>query len=294
MRYFDLHCDTLYKATTENSDFRNDSYHISIDKAECLENWTQLFAIWIPDEIRGEDAITLFCDAAKLFNKEKTINDRINMHIAVENASMLAGNLNNIELLLNNNVKSVTLTWNAQNELGSGALSEDIGITSFGKDVVKELQKNNIAVDISHSSDKLFYDVVKIAKEPIIATHSNSRTVTNVKRNLTDDQFSIIREMGGIVGLNFYKGFLNNYADDASIDDLILHAGHFLKLGGENTLAIGSDFDGADMPSDIKGLESIPTIYERFVREFGVKITKKIFYDNANMYFANFDNNCIS
>ncbi len=294
MRYFDLHCDTLYKATTENSTLKNNNYHISFEKAECLEKWTQLFAIWIPDEIKGRAATKLFCDAIKLFSREKVVNNSINTHLAVENASMLAGNLNNIELLVTNKVKSVTLTWNAQNELGGGALCDNIGITPFGKEVVKALQKNNIAVDVSHSSDKLFFDVVKIAEKPIIATHSNSRAVTNVKRNLTDDQFSIIREMGGIVGLNFYRAFLNNNEKNASIDDLILHAEHFLKLGGENTIAIGSDFDGADMPDDIKGLESIPDIYERFNKEFGVKITKKIFYDNANMYFARFDNNSIS
>jgi len=294
MQYFDLHCDTLYKATTENSTLKNNNYHISIDKAECFERWTQLFAIWIPDEIRGCDATKLFCDAVEVFKRDKMSTKNIDMHLAVENASMLDGDLNNIYLLIENNVKSVTLTWNALNELGSGALSDDTGITPFGMDVVQELQRNNIAVDVSHSSDKLFYDVVNIAKKPIIATHSNSRELTNVKRNLTDDQFKIISDMGGIVGLNFYKGFLNCNEDCACIDDLILHAEHFLNLGGESALAIGSDFDGAAMPSDIKGIETIPAIYERFIKEFGVKITKKIFYDNANMYFTNFDNNRIS
>ena len=290
MEYFDLHCDTLYKATIDNSDFSNDSYHISMNKADGFNKWTQLFAIWIPDELKGSHATELFNKAVDVFKENCVSNKNIATHLAVENASMLAGDISNINLLIKNRVKYVTLTWNGENELGCGAeCLNSFGITSFGKDVVRELQNNNIAVDVSHASDKLFYDVVSIAKKPIIATHSNSRSIRNAKRNLTDEQFKIIRDMGGIVGLNFYKGFLNNDENKACIDDLIKHAYHFLNLGGENTLSIGSDFDGADMPDDIKGIETVPLIYKRFCDEFGAKVTKKVFFDNANMYFTNFD-----
>ena len=290
MEYFDLHCDTLYKATVNNSSFQDETNHISINKAEHLSKWTQLFAVFIPDEIRGKNATNFFNKAVGVFKNNRINNEKINMLLAVENASMLAGDLSNISLLIENKVRSVTLTWNGENELGSGAMCKrDIGLTSFGKEVVKMLEENNIAVDVSHASDKLFYDVVKIAKKPVIATHSNSRTVTDVKRNLTDEQFKIIRDMGGIVGINFYKGFLNNDEDEARIDDIIRHTEHFLNLSGENTIAIGSDFDGADMPSDICDLTSIFAIYQRFLSEFDVNITKKIFYDNANMYFTSFD-----
>ena len=290
MEYFDLHCDTLYKATVDCSGFFNADYHISVDKTACFKKWTQLFAIWIPDELRGSAATHLFCKAVDVFKHNFIDNDKITMMLAVENASMLNGNLDNIKLLVDNNVRSVTLTWNGENELGCGAMCNDsFGLTAFGREVVRELQRNNIAVDISHASDNLFYDVINISKEPVIATHSNSRTICNTKRNLTDDQFKIIRDMGGIVGLNFYKGFLNDNEVKASIDDLLRHADHFLNLGGENTLAIGSDFDGADMPEDIYGIDTVPAIYKRFCDEFGAKVTKKVFFDNANMYFTNFD-----
>lgn len=290
MRLFDLHCDTLYKACVKNSSLNDSSNHISIDKAHFLEKWVQLFAIWIPDTLNKKSSKQLFVDASKVFDKQKVNNDKIKMHLAVENASMLAGDIDNIQLLIDNNVKSVTLTWNAENELGGGADAPDVGLSDFGKAVVKELENNNIAVDISHSSDKLFYDVINIATKPVIATHSNSRYITNVARNLTDEQFKIIIQMGGIVGLNFYKGFLNKNENKASIDDLLRHAEHLLEIGGEDSLAIGSDFDGALMPDDISGLETIPYIYERFCDYFGVNITKKIFFDNANLYFSNFDN----
>ncbi len=291
MEYFDLHCDTLYKATKNNSDFFNDEYHISINKIAAFDKWIQLFAIWIPDEIKGIQATDLFTRAVDVFHRNKVNDKVIDMRLSVENASMLNGDIHNIELLVDNRVQSVTLTWNGENELGCGAdCNNSYGLSKFGREVVKQLEANCIAVDISHCSDELFYDVVDIAKKPLFASHSNSRVVTDVKRNLTDEQFCIIRDMGGIVGLNFYKGFLNNDENSASVDDLVKHAEHFLRLDGEDTLAIGSDFDGADMPYDIKGIESVKPIYDRFTAEFGAKLTKKIFFDNANMYFTNFDN----
>lgn len=291
MEYFDLHCDTLYKATVNNSSLNEAENHISLDKASIFNKWTQLFAIWIPDEIKGEEATVFFRKAIDVFKHNYINSEKIDMRLAVENGSMLNGDLHNIDLLIKNDVQYLTLTWNGENELGCGAgCNNSYGLSNFGELVVKELEKNNIAVDISHSSDKLFYDVVNIAKAPIIATHSNSRAVTDVKRNLTDEQFKIIRDMGGIVGLNFYKGFLKADENMACIDDLVRHAEHFLYLDGENTLALGSDFDGADMPYDIKGIESVDLIYERFCKEFGAKLTKKVFFENANMYFTNFDN----
>lgn len=290
MEYFDLHCDTLYKATVENSDFYNQKYHINFNKTTCFDKWIQLFAVWIPDEFKGEEATLFYLRAVDVF-KRNIINDKsVDMRLSLENASMLNGDLRNIDLLINNSIQIVTLTWNGENELGCGAeCNNSYGLSYFGKEVVKELERQNIAVDISHASDKLFYDVVNIADKPIIATHSNSRAITDVKRNLTDEQFKIIRDMGGIVGLNFYKGFLNIDENKSSIEDILRHADHFLNLNGENTLAIGSDFDGADIPCDISGIESLKTIYDRFVEEFGAKLTKKIFFDNANMYFTNFD-----
>ncbi|MBR2715314.1 MAG: membrane dipeptidase [Ruminococcus sp.] len=292
MQFFDLHCDTLFRAVTERSDFNDPDFHINIQKAKCFDTYKQMFAIWIPDTLKGNSATRLFNDAVKVFNREKKKSDDVSMFIAVENASMLAGKIDNIRLLIDNDVKYVTLTWNGENELGCGALCDkNYGLSQFGKDVVRELDKYNISVDVSHTSDKLFYDIFSVSTKPIIATHSNSRFITNSKRNLSDEQFKLIIEKRGLVGLNFYKGFLNDNEDSASIEDILVHAEHFLKLGGEDVLAIGADFDGADMPSDIMGLETVPTIYSRFLANFGAKLTKKVFFDNANMYFTNFDNN---
>ena len=189
-------------------------------------------------------------------------------------------------------MKIITLTWNAANAVGDGAdVQNSKGITDFGKSVVREMEKCGVVVDVSHASDKLFYDVAEIATRPFIATHSNSRSVTNHRRNLTDEQFKIIKERNGIVGINFHRDFLSDNPDSASRYDLLKHIDKFLSLGGENVICIGTDFDGCNLPYDITGSESLAEIYEMLLKHnYKESLIRKIFYENALNFFENFDN----
>lgn len=308
MRLIDLHCDTIYEAMARGCDISNPSFHITPRKSSAICPYIQCFAICVPEEIIGERATQMFKEAykklieqcskfdiriIKSFSdiKEVTEQKQKGAIFTVENASVLAGNINNIELFKDFGVKFVTLTWNGRNELGAGAMvSHSNGITKFGIDVIKKLEENNITVDISHASDRLFYDVIKYSTRPIVATHSNSRTITNVKRNLTDEQFEIIKKKNGIVGLNFHRDFLNNDIKKVSRYDIIRHAEHFLSLGGEDVVAIGADFDGCDLPDDIKGVDSMGEIYELFLSyNYPESLVKKIFFENAYNFCENFD-----
>ncbi|MDP4120195.1 MAG: membrane dipeptidase, partial [Bacillota bacterium] len=200
------------------------------------------------------------------------------------------GKLENVKLLSEHGVRAMTLTWNGQNEIGSGVCVENPrGITSFGRGVIHEMEKYKIAVDVSHASEKLFYDVADIAKRPFIATHSNSRAICPHKRNLTDEQFEIISKSGGIVGLVFARDFLTDNVE-AKMKDIIRHAEHFLSIGGENSICLGSDFDGTDIPKDMTGIESLETLYELFLREnYNESLLNKIFFENALNFYQNFD-----
>lgn len=290
MKYFDMHCDTLYRCTLDSEKFYGNNYHISFDRTDCFNRYVQFMAIWIPDKLIGYDRTRMFIDACKVYNKEKVNNKNITTFLTVENASMLNGKLSNIYLLKENDVKAITLTWNEDNELGSGAYSSSkFGLTDFGKTVIDELNKNDIKIDVSHASDRLFYEIVEYTDKPIFASHSNSRKITDNIRNLTDEMFNIIKDRNGVVGINLYRGFLNNNEYNANIDDILRHVYHFLELGGENSISFGADFDGADMPNDIKGIQDIPKIYERFNKTFGEKITNKIFFDNGKKFFKFFD-----
>lgn len=304
MHLIDLHCDTLFKSLTKNKplDYKE------METKPFVNKGLQCYAIWIPDEYSAEKAEMTVINSANLLQSETnrlgikyiTKNNCINEAffksdysacLTIENSLALNNKLENVKKFADLGVKIMTLTWNGRNSVGDGAEVENpVGLTDFGKSVIPEMERYNIVVDISHASDKLFYDVAEIAKRPLIATHSNSRSVTEHKRNLTDEQFKIIKNIGGIVGLNFHNAFLSNKPDKATKYDILKHTEKFLSLGGENSIAIGSDFDGCTLPDDISGSISMYEIYEMFLCEnYKESLVRKFFYKNALKFFENFD-----
>ena len=306
MKVFDLHCDTLYKAVTESHGFSCSDYEVQTDVD--FEKYLQCFAVWIPDDLTAEQGRELFERARKalpfecknndikLINSFKEIKKSlINRHklamFTLENCKIINNDLSYIKHLADCGIKIATLTWNDINCIGDGAMVDNpTGITEFGRRAVRELERLGIVIDVSHASDRLFFDVCEITEKPFIATHSNSRTVTEHKRNLTDEQAEIIFERGGIIGLNFHNAFLNNNPDKACIDDILRHAEHFLSLGGVDSIALGSDFDGGILPCDIENNRNLYDIYNLFLQKnYPKAIIDKIFYENAVNFFENFD-----
>ena len=302
VNFFDLHCDTLTKALDENKKLYENDLHISIKKAQKYTPYIGCFAVWIPDKIRGNAAMELFNRAyQKLISEQKnsansffickdskdienltSTKNKSGVILTVEGGAVLGGNLENIEYLREKGVRIMTLTWSGTCEIGDGVgVPNARGLSEFGKRAVKKMEKCGIIVDVSHASEKMFYDVCEISEKPFIATHSNSKKVCNHRRNLTDDQFKIISNRGGIVGISFCKDFLSD-KKSPNLDDIIKHTEHFLELGGENTLAIGSDFDGCDVPDEICGIEHVENLYEYFLKmNYNQRIVDKIFFGNA-------------
>lgn len=308
MNLVDLHCDTLYKAVTQNISLDDKAMQVKCDIPDNSKR-LQCYAIWIPDDLSSDDAEKLFFTSSDMLEKEckrlgislvkqnDKINDVFNDNqssaiFTVENAKALNGKLENVSIFAKLGVKIMTLTWNSSNQIGDGAgVDNPNGITDFGKIVVSEMEKNGIVVDISHASDRLFYDVAEIASKPFVATHSNLRSVADNKRNLTDEQFKIIVQTGGIVGINLHKDFLSNKPEAACKYNIIRHIDRFLSLGGENSICFGTDFDGCDLPEDIKGSETMDEICEMLLKHnYNEGIMRKIFYKNALNFFENFDN----
>ncbi len=299
MELFDLHCDTLYRACDENSGLFNDSFHISYNKTDGISPYIQCMAVWIPDEYRNEKAMALFRKCRERLRDELDGTDIAIIRSAqdidlvcksggrgviltVEGGGVLGGRLENVGYLADCGVRMMTLTWNGACETGDGVGVQNArGLTSFGKSVVAEMERRGVIADVSHASEALFYDVAEIAAKPFVASHSNSRTICPHKRNLTDEQFSIIAGMGGIVGLNLSKDFLREDGDSAKMSDVLKHAEHFLSLGGEKTLAIGTDFDGADIPADMTGIESMSGMFDLFLKHYSEELVRDIFFNNA-------------
>ncbi len=285
MKFFDLHSDTITECFTQNKSLQKNDLDISLEKGSFLEEWTQVFAIWMPDEIRGKDAEEYYGKVLSKYKEELENVKTVKPILAVEGASALNGKIENIEKLHRDGVKIITITWNTDNELASGCFSEnDRGFTSFGKEAVKEMIKRKIIPDVSHLGEKSFYDLCEITDFPFIASHSDCYSVNPHVRNLKDEQIKIIVERKGLIGLNFYNKFLGQ---GNSVEMLIKHAEHVLNLGGENVLAMGSDFDGCSIDEDLKGIDKMKKLYSAFENHFGRKLTDKIFYENANSYLLN-------
>lgn len=166
--------------------------------------------------------------------------------LGIENGYALGKDVNNVRKFRDMGVSYITLCHNGDNDLCDSARGkgEWKGLSPLGKQMVAEMNRLGVMVDISHAAESTFYDVLACSRYPIIASHSSARALCNHPRNLTDDQLKAIAGQGGVVQLCLYKGFINEEAEKASVSDAIRHINHMVDLIGVEHVGIGSDFDG--------------------------------------------------
>lgn len=299
MKYFDLHCDTIGECSNNNFTLRENNLHIDLQRAKEIEEYTQVFAIWIPDELRGKYAVKYFDKTADYFYNEVTKNkDIISLYkayketpvkaiLSVEGGSACGGTLEGLYHLYERGVSLITLTWNAVNEIGGGAFSEG-GLTSFGKEFVKEAEKLGIVLDVSHLNRKSFFEFAEIAEKPFVASHSNADIVDNEygrKRNINKEQIQLIKEHKGLIGLNFCCDFIED-ENATGIDSVCRQIDYFSSLGCEDAIAFGCDFDGCTVNENFNGIEKIPMLYSELKKSgYDENFLDKIFYKNAKKFF---------
>ena len=304
----DLHCDTLTEwkyTSTGNPDTLDDPKRVlSLSAIPADVHWAQFYAIFIPDEERGQDAIAYYDhNRANFLRQMDKFSDRAApcvtaedmerawssgrtaAFLTVENGSVLAGDITRTALLRRDGVRCMTLVWNGENEIGSGHTT-DHGLSAFGKELIPEMEKEGILVDVSHLNDPGFEDLFAIAKKPFVATHSNARAVCSHKRNLTDDMIREMVKRNCLIGLNYFVRFL---ADDGNVsgpEQLLRHVEHFFALGAEKNLALGSDYDGATLPDFLNTPLKAASLYG-FFREHGLSEEQAsgIMYKNAQRFF---------
>ncbi len=232
-------------------------------------------------EFKKNSDLLLLCKSASDIKKASD-SSKVAALIAIEGAELIGCNIAELELAYDRGVRLINLCWNYDNALCGAANSPTkSGLTRLGAEYVQKMQELGIAVDLSHASEKTFWDVVEITRRPIIAGHSNSRAVCDNPRNLTDSQFKMIVKLGGVAGLNLYPDFLKA-GGEAGLDDIIRHAEHFLELGGEKAICLGGDLDGIETtPKGITGIESYGDIYEAMLkRNYPEILVRDIFYNN--------------
>lgn len=278
--------------------------HFSLSAIPKGVRWCQCCAIFIPDGLEGEEAVAYYDFHRRSFQRQmealsgkvlpcRTAADieaawrqgKAAAVLTVENGSALAGRLDRIEALARDGVRMMTLTWNGENKIGSGNVT-DHGLSPFGREAVRELERQGVILDVSHLNDQGFADLLKTAQKPFAASHSNARAVCGHKRNLTDDQIREMVRRGCLIGLNYYNAFLREDGQPAAPDDLWRHAEHFLELGAEHCLALGSDADGADLPLWLDGPVQFAGLYQFFLdRGLTASQAEGILWRNARNFF---------
>lgn len=167
--------------------------------------------------------------------------------IGIENGYAIGSDIKNIKRYKEMGVNYITLCHSYDNHIcNSSTNTKDgsKGLTAFGRKVVKEMNKQGILIDLSHTSEGTFWDVMKLSKEPVIASHSGVKALCNSDRNLTDEQLRALAKNGGVIQICIFKRYQNDNPDEASVMDVVRHIDHAVKVAGIDHVGIGSDFDG--------------------------------------------------
>lgn len=166
--------------------------------------------------------------------------------LGIENGYAIGKELENLRRFRDLGVTYITLCHNGDNDLCDSARGQEEwnGLSPFGKEVVKEMNRLGLMIDVSHASETTFYDVLETSTSPVIASHSSARALCNHPRNLTDDQLKALAKQGGVAQICLYKGFINEAAEQASLSDALRHIRHIVDVAGIDHVGIGSDFDG--------------------------------------------------
>ena len=286
MRYYDLHCDTISRGYKEKKSLYDGEMHINALKSKSIEKYEQYFALWLSDELRGETAFS-YCknilDYYKSQMQELKNRGMSNLipHLSIENASALGGNLDNIGYFRERGVKMMSLTWNGENDLASGVHASG-SLKSLGREAVKEMARYNMTLDVSHLNEKSFYEVCLIDGIKIVASHSNCYDICPHKRNLKSWQIRELIGRDSLIGLNFYPDFLGT-GQFSAFEKIRDNIEYLLSMGGENCIAFGSDFDGAEMSGELSGIDKTGELYSYLISEgLSRETVEKIFYSNCN------------
>ncbi|WP_409305497.1 dipeptidase [Peribacillus sp. SCS-155] len=281
MKIFDAHCDVLMKMYLDSSiDFYDESLQINYPALVTNHSKVQCFAIYIPESVPMTAKFNAALSMSDIFLKKivtvpnmkhvKTKQDIIALKegeigaiLTLEGCDCIYNEMNKLEVLLNKGVTSVGLTWNYANFTADGALEKrGAGLTEFGEQVVKELNSHAVWCDVSHLSEKAFWDVFELAEYPI-ASHSNAYGLCANPRNLKDDQIKELIRKEGVIGVTFVPQFLTERGQ-AEIHHVLSHLDYICSLGGQRNVGFGSDFDG--ITHTVPGLSSYSQ-YDNLVNE---------------------------
>ena len=299
----DLHCDTMMQLLDhpDSGDLYRNTWKIDIEKLQKAHSKIQDFALFINmdetndpygryEEMRnlcvsqihnyGEHIqhVLSYQDVESVYKSGK-----IGAIMSIEEGGVLGGDLNKLKQAYQDGVRLITLTWNYPNGLGEPHCGEQHKkLTSKGVEFVEAMQELGIIVDCSHLNDAGTEQLGDILDVPFIASHSNARELRSHTRNLPDNLIRLIANKGGIIGLNFAQNFLGT-SPISRIEDIVKHGLYLIDKGGEDVVALGTDFDGIPPDTEIADMSQMSRLYDAF-KEAGLSVEQceKLFWKNAD------------
>jgi membrane dipeptidase len=303
----DCHCDTLTELYNKNASLYENEQHFDIKRQIALGGGLQFCAIYVPTEVfRYQGGLRYTLCLLDKYNQEikklhengidvlqvRTAEDAGNVlkHkaatlLAIEEGGAIDGSLEALRCLYELGVRAMTLTWSNRNDIADGINEEATGsgLTLFGKQVVAEMNRLGMLVDVSHISTAGFWSVIETSTKPIIATHSNAKSLCSHPRNLNDEQIKALAQNGGLAGITFAGQFLEEDWRNACIESVYKHIDYMLNLiGNDEHIGFGSDFDGISHPPyNIQGVQDYKPLIEYLSKYYSDETINKITHQNV-------------
>lgn len=303
----DCHCDTLTELYNKNASLYENEQHFDIKRQIVLGGGLQFCAIYVPTEVfRYQGGLRYTLCLLDKYNQEikklhengidvlqvRTAEDAGNVlkHkaatlLAIEEGGAIDGSLEALRCLYELGVRAMTLTWSNRNDIADGINEEATGsgLTLFGKQVVAEMNRLGMLVDVSHISTAGFWSVIETSTKPIIATHSNAKSLCSHPRNLNDEQIKALAQNGGLAGITFAGQFLEEDWRNACIESVYKHIDYMLNLiGNDDHIGFGSDFDGISHPPyNIQGVQDYKPLIEYLSKYYSDETINKITHQNV-------------
>lgn len=301
MYVIDLHCDVLLKLYVSKGKLKFNNSNELDTNFERLQKGNvkvQAFAIFVWPEMKSDEKFQAALDQIHYFytdvlannpnmkliknwsDFDELIDGEIGAVLTLEGVDAIGNDLEKLSILNQLGVRSIGLTWNNANLAADGAGEPRAGgLTVFGKEIVEFNNDNKILTDVSHLSEKAFWDVMEVSKYPI-ASHSNAKAICDHVRNLSDEQAKAMFERKAMIHVVYAPQFVK--ADGkATISDLINHIDHFCSLGGINQIGLGSDFDGIE--NKVVGLEDAsmhPNLLNELLKKYNEEEVKGFAFQN--------------
>ena len=296
----DSHSDTVHVARAHGRRLRENDMQLDFLRSGAFSPRGQVFSIW--GEPRRDppmfDAVIDYWQRELAESADLVVHCRSAADIwaaqaagkcaallSIEGAEQIECSIEKLRDAYDKGVRIIHLCWNYDNALTGSATEGQGGLTAAGRAFAQEAVSLGMVIDLSHISERAFWEVLELTDRPVLAGHSDAAGVQPHVRNLTDAQFTALVMRGCVAGLNLSPRFLGGNRD---IDAVVAHAEHFLSLGGERAVGLGTDLDGVtELPAGLTGIQDFGKLYEAMLRRNWTEAqVRAIFFDNLNDFFG--------